>query len=213
MKVTILYALTATVAITGCASNQNLAELDAAKYQYERFLSVRLDAEYKAIDDTVSKESSDEMFEKSSCKNIVANKIMTIGNISGSPEHIYSTAIPISKDIDLLGINCLNANQLYGKFYMVVGFERFSIEDYTRSFLYAAEKYGGISVAVDRERSVSAKNFLYIFAVGAGGYGRATYQNPIVPVDPYIRSNGTYVAPHYRTRPNRTCLDNLSGCR
>ena len=47
---------------------------------------------------------------------------------------------------------------------------------------------------------------------GSSGY---VYRNPYaatpsVSVPGYIRSNGTYVAPHVRTAPNRTVTDNLS---
>ncbi|MDH3691840.1 MAG: hypothetical protein OEU36_20555 [Gammaproteobacteria bacterium] len=33
-----------------------------------------------------------------------------------------------------------------------------------------------------------------------------------VYVKGYFRSNGTYVRPHYRTRPDGVCWNNYSGC-
>jgi len=36
--------------------------------------------------------------------------------------------------------------------------------------------------------------------------------NALVSVDGYFRSNGTYVAPHFRTSPDGLCFNNFSGC-
>ena len=36
--------------------------------------------------------------------------------------------------------------------------------------------------------------------------------NALVSVDGYFRSNGTYVAPHFRTSPDCLCFNNLRGC-
>ncbi len=54
------------------------------------------------------------------------------------------------------------------------------------------------------------------FARGGGGYssGRNSYSRSAsdgrVNVSGYTRKNGTYVAPHQRTAPNRTTSDNWS---
>ena len=36
--------------------------------------------------------------------------------------------------------------------------------------------------------------------------------NALVSVDGYFRSNGTYVAPHFRTSPDGLCFNNFNGC-
>ena len=36
--------------------------------------------------------------------------------------------------------------------------------------------------------------------------------NALVSVDGYFRSNGTYVAPHFRTSPDGLCFNNFGGC-
>lgn len=46
--------------------------------------------------------------------------------------------------------------------------------------------------------------FLAILAVSQGVFAQGTY------VQPYIRSDGTYVDGHYRSRPNGSTVDNYS---
>lgn len=36
---------------------------------------------------------------------------------------------------------------------------------------------------------------------------------PLMYINPYMKSDGTFVNGHLRTAPNYTCLDNLNGCR
>lgn len=45
---------------------------------------------------------------------------------------------------------------------------------------------------------------------GYSGYGVNPNQHY---VNPYTTANGTYVSGYQRTNPNRTCLDNIRGCR
>jgi hypothetical protein len=43
-----------------------------------------------------------------------------------------------------------------------------------------------------------------------GGSGLRGFSSRTVPVRPYIRNNGTFVMPHFRTSPNATIKDNWS---
>jgi hypothetical protein len=64
------------------------------------------------------------------------------------------------------------------------------------------------------------KRFTLLFLIGiimlcigcggsSGGSGSSSSSNE-VSVRGYHRSNGTYVSPHYRTKPNNTYRDNYS---
>lgn len=54
------------------------------------------------------------------------------------------------------------------------------------------------------------KKFMAVAALGAVLFGMVSDAHALVSVRGYTRSNGTYVAPHFRTNPDGNPYNNFS---
>lgn len=129
---------------------------------------------------------------------------------TGSFEKVY--ALPsFARQLDAQFEKCLNSFGATGYPFVRLNDGRdMRVPNYLEALIAASEARGAaISQAIGERRASAAVLTAAALMAGAATSAvnpRQTY------VGSYRRSNGDFVRGHWRTMPNSTCWDNLSGC-